>query len=95
MALPRLARLHYDLPLQRRSSIPLFYASLYSIMATQGNDGLYLSSDEESIDAEEIVAQGFRQARNRTNWRYRGTAMTTTDAMDIDSLCRDDHDGKI
>jgi hypothetical protein len=44
------------------------------------------SSDEESINAEEIVVQGFRQVRSRTNWRYRGTAMTTTDLMDLDEL---------
>ena len=61
-------------------------------MATQEDGDLYLSSDEESIDAEDIVVQGFRQARNRTNWRYRGTAMTTTDAMDIDGLRLQAHD---
>ena len=35
---------------------------------------------------EEIVVEGFRVSRNRTNWLYRGTAMTTTDRMDIDEL---------
>ena len=49
-------------------------------------EDLQLSSDEESVDGEEIIMQGFRLSRNRTNWLYRGTAMTTTDAMDIDEL---------
>ena len=48
---------------------------------------LGLSSDEEeSYDGEEIILQGFRQVRNRTNWNYRGSAMTTTDQMDIADL---------
>ena len=42
--------------------------------------------DEESVDAEGIVVEGFRMSRNRTNHRFRGTAMTTTDRMDIDEL---------
>ena len=42
--------------------------------------------DDESINGEHVVQQGFRQARNRTNWLYRGTAMTTTDSMDIHEL---------
>ena len=51
------------------------------------NEGdYYLSSDEESIDGEEIVMEGMRRSRNRTNWLYRGTAMTTTDRMDLESL---------
>ena len=44
------------------------------------------SSDDDSLDGEQIVVQGFRTSRNRTNYRYRGTAMTTTDSMDIDEL---------
>ena len=47
---------------------------------------LEFSSDDESLDGEQIVVQGFRLSRNRTNYRYRGTAMTTTDSMDIDEL---------
>ena len=54
--------------------------------ATITTNKMDLSSDEESLDGEDIVIQGFRQSRNRTNWRYRGTAMTTTDRMDIDTL---------
>ena len=50
-------------------------------------DSVVLSSDEESVDnPEEIAVQGFRMSRNRTNHRHRGTAMTTTDSMDIDEL---------
>ena len=45
-----------------------------------------LSSDEQEIDPQEIVIQGFRNVRSRTNYRYRGTAMSTTDSMDIDDL---------
>ena len=45
-----------------------------------------LASDEQDIDPQEIVIQGFRNVRSRTNYRYRGTAMSTTDAMDIDDL---------
>ena len=44
--------------------------------------------EDEDLDPEEIVTQGFRQTRERTNWLYRGTAMTTTDLMDIDSIRR-------
>ena len=54
-------------------------------MAEETTD-LYLSSDEESYDEEDIVMQGLRRSRNRTNWLYRGTAMTTTDRMDIQDL---------
>ena len=51
------------------------------------DDDLLLSSDDDqSVDVEEIVIQGFRNARSRTNYRFRGNAMTTTDAMDIDEL---------
>ena len=49
-------------------------------------DELYLSSDEESVDAEEIVLEGLRRSRNRTNWRHRGSAMTTTDSLDTEDL---------
>ena len=56
------------------------------------DDGLLLSSDDESIDPEEIVMQGFRNSRSRTNYRYRGSAITTTDAMDIDKLQIQVHD---
>ena len=52
----------------------------------------HYSSDEESIDTEEIVIQGFRTTRSRTNFRYRGTAMTTTDSMDIDQIRLQIHD---
>ena len=45
-----------------------------------------LSSDDDSLDGEQIVAQGFWTSRNRTNYRYRGTAMTTTDSIDINEL---------
>ena len=51
------------------------------------DDDLLLSSDDDqSVDVEEIVIQGFRNVRSRTNYRFRGNAMTTTDAMDIDEL---------
>jgi hypothetical protein len=46
----------------------------------------YLSFDEESMDGEEIVLEGIRRSQNRTNWLYQGTALTTTDRMDIESL---------
>lgn len=49
-------------------------------------DDLYPSSDEESIDGEEIVVEGLRRSRNSTNWQYRGTALTTTDRMDLEDL---------
>ena len=42
--------------------------------------------DEENIDGEAIVLRGLCRSRNRTNWLYRGTAMGTTDRMDIDEL---------
>ena len=43
-------------------------------------------SDMDSLNEEEIVLEGFRRSRNRTNWLYRGTAMTSTDSMDVDEL---------
>jgi hypothetical protein len=54
----------------------------------ENDNDYYLSSEKERIlvDPEEIIIEGFRRSRNRTNWLYRGTAMTTTDAMDIDKL---------
>ena len=42
------------------------------------------TSEEE--DGETIVMEGFRQSRDRTNWMYRGSAMTTTDRMDMEAL---------
>jgi hypothetical protein len=39
--------------------------------------------EDDSLNEEEIIAQGLRQSRSRTNWLYRGTAMTSTDQMDI------------
>jgi hypothetical protein len=50
------------------------------------NNQPFEDSDVESIDEEEIVLEGFRRSQNRTNWMYRGTAMTSTDAMDVDKL---------
>jgi hypothetical protein len=48
----------------------------------QAND----DDSDESLNEENILAQGLRQSRERTNWLYRGTAMTTTDLMDIEEI---------
>ena len=59
-------------------------------MEEEDQSSLYF--DAEALDAEEIIVQGFRRSRNRTNWLYRGSAMTTTDAMDIEELQLAVHD---
>ena len=46
----------------------------------------FQQDEEEALDGETIIRQGFRQSRQRTNWRYRGTAMTTSDRMDIEAI---------
>jgi hypothetical protein len=45
-----------------------------------------LSVLEENLDGENIVVEGVRRSRRSTNWLYRGSSMTTTDAMDIEML---------
>jgi hypothetical protein len=45
--------------------------------------------DELSLNADDLVAQGLRQSRERTNWLYRGSAMTTTNQMDIEDILED------
>jgi hypothetical protein len=48
-----------------------------------------MQEDEEedfSLNEEDIIAHGLRQSRERTNWLYRGTAMTTSDQMDIEEI---------
>lgn len=45
-----------------------------------------LNQLDEDIDGEAIVLEGFRRTRERTNWLYRGSALTTSDRMDIDTL---------
>jgi hypothetical protein len=44
------------------------------------------SDDSSSMDAEDVVLEGFRFSRERTNWLHRGSAMTTTDRLDIESI---------
>jgi hypothetical protein len=46
----------------------------------------FQQDEEEALDGETIIRQGFRQSRERTNWRYRGTAMTTSNSMDIEAI---------
>ena len=50
------------------------------------DEPFYVSSDEETVDGEEIVIEGLRRTRNRTNWRYRGSSITTTDRLDIEAM---------
>jgi hypothetical protein len=52
----------------------------------QGDEDVSL---DDSLNEDDIIAQGLRQTRERTNWLYRGTAMTTTDLMDINEIHED------
>lgn len=40
----------------------------------------------EEEDGEAIILQGFRRTRQSTNWLHRGTALTTTNQLDIRAL---------
>ena len=51
-----------------------------------------MSEDNAAFAAEDIIVQGFRRTRNRTNWLYRGSALTTTDSLDIEDLRLAVHD---